>query len=224
MPSRPTLFQISGRGKPRNERADSVGSIFDQESVRSSSDEGSLFLNGTASAGGEGGGGGGDKVKCEVCEGMMNPGSSRCKTLDCKHYAHHICIEKAKFLGVHLICPMCRASEPASAEKDFADGAAIYVPIRDVVERGDDSGSGGSGESWGSLVQRQQRQMDEVKRLWEAAATNGHARAQFNLGRMFAAGKGVPRDDAEACAWIEKAAAQEDSDAQFNVRYAIPNP
>ena len=42
--------------------------------------------------------------------------------------------------------------------------------------------------------------------LFHAAAEQGHAGAQFNLGAMYGNGVGVPRDDAEAMRWIREAA------------------
>ena len=47
------------------------------------------------------------------------------------------------------------------------------------------------GASWGALTKAQQREMDEVLRLWRSAAEQGHAEAQFNLGCMYDNGKGV---------------------------------
>ncbi|MDR0247754.1 MAG: SEL1-like repeat protein [Burkholderiales bacterium] len=38
--------------------------------------------------------------------------------------------------------------------------------------------------------------------------------AQYNLGKMYAEGRGVTRDDAEAMEWFQKAAEQEYPDAQ----------
>ncbi len=44
-------------------------------------------------------------------------------------------------------------------------------------------------------------------RFWyEQAAAQGNAKAQFNLGLMYAKGRGGPQDFAEACRWYEKAA------------------
>ena len=54
---------------------------------------------------------------------------------------------------------------------------------------------------------------DETKAL----ADQGLAFAQYNLGRMYAFGEGVPENDAEAAKWYRKAAEQGDADAQFNL-------
>ena len=55
-----------------------------------------------------------------------------------------------------------------------------------------------------------------------ASAEKGDARAQFNLGVMYANGRGVLRDDAEGVRWYRLAADQGNAFAQFNLgnRYA----
>ena len=49
------------------------------------------------------------------------------------------------------------------------------------------------------------------------AAEQGHAVAQFNLGFMYANGKGVPKNRSKAVEWVHKAAEQGHEDAQFNL-------
>ncbi len=44
--------------------------------------------------------------------------------------------------------------------------------------------------------------------LFESAARDGVAQAQYELGRLFARGRGVPHDPMKATAWFEKAVAQ----------------
>jgi TPR repeat protein len=58
--------------------------------------------------------------------------------------------------------------------------------------------------------------------LFTKAANQGHAGAQYNLGLMYAAGRGVKQDYAQAVAWYQKAANQGYANAQYNlgVRYA----
>ena len=48
-------------------------------------------------------------------------------------------------------------------------------------------------------------------------ADQGHASAQFNLVTMYAEGRGVPQDDAEAVRWYRLAAAQGYVEAQTNL-------
>ena len=56
-----------------------------------------------------------------------------------------------------------------------------------------------------------------------AAAKQGEAYAQFNLGLIYAKGDGVPENDAEAVKWYRKAADQGDADAQFNLGVMYDN-
>jgi TPR repeat protein len=50
---------------------------------------------------------------------------------------------------------------------------------------------------------------------WQPLAKQGHASAQAQLGFMYAYGKGVRQDAAEAVKWYRKAAEQGDPHAQF---------
>ena len=50
-----------------------------------------------------------------------------------------------------------------------------------------------------------------------AAAKQGEAYAQYNLGVMYAFGDGVPENDAEAVKWYRKAADQGDAGGQYNL-------
>ena len=54
------------------------------------------------------------------------------------------------------------------------------------------------------------------------AAEQGEAKAQYNLGVMYAEGEGVPEDDRKAVKWYRKAAEQGNAPAQYNlgVKYA----
>ena len=49
------------------------------------------------------------------------------------------------------------------------------------------------------------------------AADQGYSVAQFNLGKMYADGRGVPRNDTEAVRWYRMAANQGNRSAQFNL-------
>ena len=52
---------------------------------------------------------------------------------------------------------------------------------------------------------------------WQPLADRQDARAQFNLGRLYANGEGVPHDYVEAAAWYRLAAEQGHGAAQFNL-------
>jgi len=60
-------------------------------------------------------------------------------------------------------------------------------------------------------------------REWRPLAEQGDASAQFNLGVMYANGRGVPEDDREAVKWYRKAAEQGDASAQYNLGVMYDN-
>jgi len=54
-------------------------------------------------------------------------------------------------------------------------------------------------------------------------AEQGHAKAQYFLGFLYAEGEGVPQDKAEAARWYRKAAEQGYAEAQFNLGVMYEN-
>src|SRR3954468_412302 len=54
-------------------------------------------------------------------------------------------------------------------------------------------------------------------RLFRQLADQGRANAQYNLGVMYAKGRGVPENDVEAVKWFRLAADQGYAAAQFNL-------
>ena len=50
--------------------------------------------------------------------------------------------------------------------------------------------------------------------LYTLAAEQGNANAQYNLGVMYAEGRGVPKNEQVAAAWYRKAAEQGHASAQ----------
>mmetsp|Transcript_50164 Transcript_50164/g.112808 ORF Transcript_50164/g.112808 Transcript_50164/m.112808 type:complete len:189 (+) Transcript_50164:1-567(+) len=62
-----------------------------------------------------------------------------------------------------------------------------------------------------------EKDLPRAAEFFRAAASQGQAAAQCNLGAMCAQGLGMPLDTAAARAWYEKSAAQGNRDAQFNL-------
>ncbi len=60
-------------------------------------------------------------------------------------------------------------------------------------------------------------------RLWGPLADQGDAKAQSNLGYMYAKGQGVPQDSAEAVMWFRRAADQGDAEAQIQLGLMYEN-
>ncbi len=54
-------------------------------------------------------------------------------------------------------------------------------------------------------------------RILRQLADQGNAKAQYNLGVLYANGQGVTQDYREAVRWFRKAADQGDADAQTNL-------
>ena len=68
----------------------------------------------------------------------------------------------------------------------YEAGCDIYGAL---IEKGRSSD-----EPWGALHGSEREQMDEVMRLWEAAAKEKHAGALLNLGALYCHSHGVEQD------------------------------
>lgn len=64
---------------------------------------------------------------------------------------------------------------------------------------------------------------DEAAKHFTIAAEEGNAHAQFNLGLLYANGRGVAQDDAVAVMWYRKSADQGNPLAQGNLAYMLSN-
>ncbi|MEX4148360.1 sel1 repeat family protein [Haemophilus influenzae] len=64
------------------------------------------------------------------------------------------------------------------------------------------------------LTAYEQSNYQTAFKLWLPMAEQGYAKAQFNLGVMYAKGQGVKQDDFEAVKWFRKAAEQGYANAQ----------
>ena len=58
---------------------------------------------------------------------------------------------------------------------------------------------------------------EKAAEWWLKAAELGHVSAQFNMGSMYAQGRGVPQDELLAAKFYELAAKQGDTEAQVNL-------
>ena len=110
---------------------------------------------------------------------------------------------------------MCRRELPPGPEKFFDEGCGLFFPVQRAVERPDGT--------WGRLTAAQQRAINEVIRLWQAAADQGHSKAQFNLGQMYQNGDGVTMDDKKAFEWYTKSAEQGYAGGQYSLGYMYRN-
>ena len=89
-------------------------------------------------------------------------------------------------------------------------GAATYLVLSVV--------SAAAAQSYEDGLAAAQRNDDAAAlRAFRDAANHGNVPAEYNLGRMYSQGRGVPRDDAQAIDWYRKAADQGNPGAQFNL-------
>ena len=72
--------------------------------------------------------------------------------------------------------------------------------------------AGGNADEW-TLSLESAEKIERAKQ----AAEQGDPRAQNSFGLIFASGRGVPRNDAEASKWFRRAAQQGMAEAQFNL-------
>jgi hypothetical protein len=63
----------------------------------------------------------------------------------------------------------------------------------------------------------QEKDYLKAVQLWRPLAQAGDREAQYRLGVMYAEGKGVASNDAEAALWFERAAEQGEAMAQYNL-------
>ena len=63
----------------------------------------------------------------------------------------------------------------------------------------------------------QQGAYEQAFKLLRPLADGGNGAAQFSIGYMYAKGRGIQRDDAEAIKWYRLAAANSNADAEFNL-------
>jgi TPR repeat protein len=67
------------------------------------------------------------------------------------------------------------------------------------------------------MVAYQEKDYLKAIQLWRPLAQAGDADAQYRLGVMYAEGRGVAPNDAEAALWFERAAEQGEPMAQYNL-------
>jgi uncharacterized protein len=125
-----------------------------------------------------------------------------------------------------------KAADQGNAEAQFALGQLYSrgwgVPRDEIdalrwFQMANDPNSVGSATDW-ELIEGYgvERDSQQAASWYQKAAEQGHAEAQYNLGRLYAAGKGIPRDEELAVNWIRASASQGYVPAQalFGTRYA----
>jgi hypothetical protein len=78
---------------------------------------------------------------------------------------------------------------------------------------------GWSGDFWKGLDAYNKKDYAAALSEWNPLAEQGNISAQFNLGVMYAEGKGVPKDDTTSVKWFTRAAEQGNAFAQVNLGF-----
>ena len=71
------------------------------------------------------------------------------------------------------------------------------------------------------LTAYRERDYATALELWRPLADKGNAAAQYQLGTLYAEGKGVEQSDTTAAAWFHRAAEQGDAAAQYNLAVSL---
>lgn len=104
---------------------------------------------------------------------------------------HLLCAVVSGLLSTFLIVGSCAAADTVERASAPADGAVTHdVALGEKYENGE------------SVA----RNFRHAHALYCQAAQKGDATAAFNLGWMYLNGRGVPRDDGLAVAWLQRAA------------------
>jgi len=145
--------------------------------------------------------------ECSICLDPLSraPGT----TLQCTHVFHSKCVEELRKFGVKQTCPLCRTPLPAGPEQTNEEATLRYMGVIRLVKQGK--------ASWSKLPAEAQSEMDAAVSGWRAAADQGFAAAQGNLGYLYEEGHGVKQSDAEAVKWWKKAVEQGNAGAQFSL-------
>ena len=158
-------------------------------------------------------------------EEVGRPTPSRLRNVDPEplHLAIQVRALESEGLGGQAHAPVMLAEDArdvVALEPGPRLAQRTLVPARvRSVEIGRPGGTLTCSTTSGSCMRRAEASWDQAEavRWYRVVADHGDAYAQYNLGVMYAAGRGVPRDDAVAVQWYRLAADQGDADAQYNL-------
>jgi len=145
--------------------------------------------------------------ECSVCLSSLKDTSVT--TLQCAHVFHVACVAELRKFGVKQACPLCRTPLQPGLDRLNEDATRHYVVVARLVMRGE--------ASWSALPPIAQRELKAAITGWRAAAEQGHAKAQYNLGLMSEDGYGVPQSNEDALQWHRRAANRGYAPAQYRM-------
>lgn len=142
---------------------------------------------------------------CVIC---LEPIKNRLK-LSCNHEFCRACIDALREHDVQQLCPLCRKPLPPSAQRLWEKGVTIYTMINRQMSR--------RRITWSDSPPAFKRKMRDALILFQKAAVQGHARANYIMSVMYATGHGVKKDTSRSLEWCIKAANLGYANAQFNL-------
>ena len=149
-----------------------------------------------------------DEEECAIClDPLAEDGTTL--TLPCGHDFHGSCVEGLRARGVAKVCPLCRGELPAGPDQLFEEATRRLFVVEARVKRGQ--------TSWEALSTADQRELKAVVQLNKNAAAQGSGGAAYNLGFMYANGRGVQQNYVETVKWYRRGAEQGLAEAQNNL-------
>ena len=107
-----------------------------------------------------------------------------------------------------------RAPEPDQAPPPAPEQLATQSPS---VDGADETSTESEAQAAARAVPDERTTSSSPKDWLQLRAEQGDAEAQYNLGRMYDTGKGIPMDAVKAAFWFRKAAEQQHADAQHSL-------
>ena len=184
--------KISGKNKPHKPSSSRGGAAEEEQKQKPSSRRVTARTDATGAPLSFG-----KHDNCAIClDTMRNP----IRLPSCGHWYCKECVEGLRqAASAKDVCPVCREPLPPGPRKLFDEAYQKEKRVERKVER--------LGRGWSNLPRALQREMDEVRELYEQAADQGHAVAMNNLGNMYEHGQGVAQSYVKARDWYERAAA-----------------
>ena len=137
------------------------------------------------------------ETECPVCLDAFDKPAVK---LPCSHPMRCDCLKQVRESNVGTVCPVCRAKLPPGPETFFSEGCTMQVRANRAP----------AGPMKTRLLQR-------AVELFQAAAAQGYAQAQLQLGSCYENGQGVEQNMQQAFELHQSAAAQGYAPAQYNL-------
>ena len=149
-----------------------------------------------------------EEHECSICLDSL-PTSNFTRMICCGKGLHKKCYHNMKVSSMSYKqknqCIMCRTIYPKSGEEEIKQ-------LRPWVEKG---------QAWAQSIlgdnYRDNQSYQKARELWELAASQGNADAQYNLGTMYIHSQGVDQNYERAAEYYEAAAMQGMAEAQNNL-------